>query len=77
MVDTRPVKELTDAQRLMLHPEDRLNSAWQVQRLEKMGYRGDYAFEPFSPAMENWQAADIEREIRQSLALLQGSPLAS
>lgn len=77
VVDTRPVKELTDDQRLMLHPEDRLNSVWQVQRLERMGYRGDYAFEPFSPAMENWQAADIEREIRQSLALLQGSPLAS
>ncbi|CCG88963.1 TIM barrel protein [Erwinia piriflorinigrans] len=71
VVDKRPVNELTDDQRLMLHPEDRLKSVCQVQRLEEMGYRGIYAFEPFSPAMENWQAADIEREIRQSLALLQ------
>lgn len=71
VVDKRPVNELTDDQRLMLHPEDRLKSVCQVQRLEEMGYRGIYAFEPFSPVMENWQAADIEREIRQSLALLQ------
>lgn len=70
VVDQRPINELTDDQRLMLAKDDRLNSVSQVQRLEAMGYRGNYAFEPFSTLMDNWSVADIEREIRQSLALL-------
>lgn len=69
--DGRPVSELTDEERLMLSEDDLLKSAWQVQRLEALGYQGVYAFEPFASVMENWRAADIEREIRQSIALLQ------
>lgn len=71
VVDDRPVSELTDEERLMLSRDDRLKSVWQVQRLEKLGYKGVYAFEPFASVMDNWRAADIEREIRQSIALLQ------
>jgi len=48
-----------------------LNSVAQVQRLEQMGYRGVYAFEPFTSTRVNWREADIEREIRQSIELLQ------
>jgi len=69
--DARPTAELTDEERIMLSKGDLLNSVAQVQRLERMGYRGIYAFEPFSSAMENWSAADIERELRQSIELLQ------
>lgn len=69
--DARPVAELTDEERIMLSAADRLHSVQQVARLERMGYRGLYAMEPFSSVMESWQAADIEREIRQSIALLQ------
>jgi 2-keto-myo-inositol isomerase len=42
-----------------------------VQRLEQLGYRGIYAFEPFSSVMDSWKAADIEREIRRSIEILQ------
>ncbi|WP_338560055.1 TIM barrel protein [Erwinia sp. E_sp_B04_7] len=69
--DSRPTSELTDEERIMLTEGDLLNTATQVQRLERMGYRGIYAFEPFSSVMDNWNAADIEREIRRSIALLQ------
>lgn len=69
--DTRPTAELTDEERIMLSKGDLLKSAQQVQRLEKMGYRGIYAFEPFSSVMNGWKEADIEREIRQSIAILQ------
>jgi len=69
--DTRPTAELTDEERIMLSEGDLLKSVAQVQRLERMGYRGVYALEPFSSIMESWSTADIEREIRQSLSLLQ------
>lgn len=69
--DSRPTSELTDEERIMLTEGDLLNTATQVQRLERMGYRGVYAFEPFSSVMENWKADEIEREIRRSIALLQ------
>lgn len=69
--DTRPIAELTDEERIMLSKGDVLNSVAQVRRLEQMGYRGVYAFEPFSSDLANWREADIEREIRQSIELLQ------
>ncbi|WP_428944792.1 TIM barrel protein [Pantoea sp. FN060301] len=69
--DERPTRDLTDEERIMLSDSDRLNSAAQVQRLEEAGYKGIYAFEPFSSVMEGWNEEDIIREIRQSIQLLQ------
>lgn len=43
-----------------------------MQNPERPGYTGVYAFEPFSSQLDSWSEADIEREIRQSIALLQG-----
>ncbi|MFD1800886.1 TIM barrel protein [Mixta tenebrionis] len=69
--DTRPKAQLTDEERIMLSEKDVLGSVAQVHRLEKMGYRGIYAFEPFSSTLANWSEADIEREIQRSIQLLQ------
>ncbi len=69
--DTRPKAQLTDEERIMLSEKDVLESVAQVHRLEKMGYRGIYAFEPFSSTLANWNEADIEREIQRSIQLLQ------
>lgn len=71
VTDSRPTSDLTDEERLMLSEGELLKSVWQVQRLEKLGYKGVYAFEPFASEMDNWTAADIEREIRRSIELLQ------
>lgn len=69
--DMRPTTELTDEERIMLNNRDVLNSIAQVKRLERQGYKGLYAFEPFSSQLTAWTEADIEREIRHSIALLQ------
>lgn len=69
--DIRPTAELTDEERIMLSDSDVLNSVAQVKRLEMLGYKGIYAFEPFSTQLASWTEADIEREIRHSIALLQ------
>lgn len=69
--DLRCTAALSDEERIMLSAEDRLGSHKQVQNLERLGYRGTYAFEPFSSQLNTWSEADIEREIKQSIALLQ------
>ena len=69
--DTRPREQLTDAERIMLTPQDRLGTCEQVKALEARGYQGVYAFEPFAPELAQWSEADIEREIEQSIALIQ------
>ncbi|PEI06145.1 inosose isomerase [Pantoea agglomerans] len=73
VTDPRPVSQLTDEERIMLSADDRLHSKQQVERLEKMGYTGLYAFEPFSSVMNSWQETDITREIRNSIKLLNHS----
>ncbi|CAI1102919.1 TIM barrel protein [Serratia proteamaculans] len=70
--DARDKSALSDEERIMLSDRDRLESKKQVQNLERLGYTGIYAFEPFSSQLDGWTEADIEREIRQSIALLQG-----
>jgi 2-keto-myo-inositol isomerase len=70
--DARDKSALSDEERIMLSDRDRLESKKQVQNLESLGYTGIYAFEPFSSQLDSWTEADIEREIRQSIALLQG-----
>lgn len=69
--DTRPTDQLTDEERIMLSDRDVLNSVAQVKRLEMLGYKGIYAFEPFSSELEKWDAKKIECEIRHSIELLQ------
>lgn len=70
--DLRIKGALSDEERIMLSDKDRLASITQVQNLERLGYQGVYAFEPFSSQLNTWTEGDIEREIRQSIALLQG-----
>jgi len=69
--DRRPTAELTDDERIMLSDNDVLKSVAQVKRLEKLGYKGIYAFEPFSGQLNSWTPAEIERQIRHSIELLQ------
>ncbi len=69
--DARPTAELTDEERIMLTEGDLLKSVAQVKRLESLGYKGVYAFEPFSSVLDSWSEDDIEREIRYGIELLQ------
>jgi len=47
-----------------------LKSKQQVQRLEERGYRGIYAFEPFSSVMDAWSEEEIAQQIKSSIAYL-------
>lgn len=38
--DSRPREQLTDAERIMLTPKDRLGTCEQVKALEARGYQG-------------------------------------
>lgn len=68
--DTRPTDTLTDEERIMLTKNDVMDNYRQVMRLEKMGYRGIYSFEPFSSSLASWSESEIEKQISQSIALL-------
>ncbi|EJL82072.1 TIM barrel protein [Pantoea sp. GM01] len=70
VADTRPTHQLTDEERIMLSADDLLKSKQQVQRLEERGYRGIYAFEPFSSVMEAWSEEEIAQQIKSSIAYL-------
>lgn len=70
VTDTRATHLLTDEERIMLSEGDLLKSKEQVNRLEQMGYRGIYAFEPFSSVMDSCTEEDIAREIKNSILFL-------
>ena len=55
----------------MLSDSDVLSSVMQVKRLEMLGYKGIYAFEPFSSQLNSWTPDETERQIRHSIELLQ------
>lgn len=65
--DTRPTDQLTDEERLMFSPKDVLKSKEQVMQLEKLGYKGIYAFEPFSSTLNNWGMKEVEQAINESI----------
>ncbi|MGK7425074.1 inosose isomerase, partial [Salmonella enterica] len=61
--DTRPTEALADEQRILLSEKDVMQNYQQVQRLENMGYRGIYAFEPFSSQLASGSEAEIEEHM--------------
>lgn len=68
--DSRATDLLTDEERIMLTPKDVLKSKEQVIQLEKLGYTGIYAFEPFASALNNWDSHDVEQAINDSIAYI-------
>ncbi|MGY5956516.1 TIM barrel protein [Kosakonia sp. BK9b] len=68
---TGPIDALTDEERIMLTPGDRLDTLGQIAALESRGYQGVYAFEPFSSELASWQEADIEQALRSSIERVQ------
>jgi len=67
---TRPADTLLDEDRIMLSEKDVLRSKEQVITLERLGYKGIYAFEPFSSTLNNWTAADVEKAINDSISYI-------
>jgi 2-keto-myo-inositol isomerase len=62
--------EYRDAHRVLVGPADRMKSREQIRRLDQLGYKGLFSFEPFSPEVQKLGAAQLAAAIKESLAYL-------
>jgi 2-keto-myo-inositol isomerase len=62
--------EYRDAHRILVGPADRMKSREQILQIDGLGYKGDYSFEPFSPAVQKMGLAELTTKTRQSLEYL-------
>lgn len=62
------VADMLDAHRVLVDGEDRLENLAQVKSLVAAGYRGPFAFEPFSKDVHD--AADPEAALRDSMSFV-------
>ncbi|TCP94735.1 2-keto-myo-inositol isomerase [Cricetibacter osteomyelitidis] len=67
---TRSLATLLDEDRIMPSQKDVMKSKEQVLEIEKLGYKGIYAFEPFASSLADWTAADVEKAINDSIAYI-------
>lgn len=63
-------EELDDQDRYMLGDADIMKSAELAQMFEESGYKGLYAFEPFSDDLKQWDEAKVKNELLQSIKLV-------
>lgn len=68
--DDIPLDEYRDAHRVLAGPADRMKSKEQIALLDKLGYRGDFSFEPFSSTVQKLERAELLAELRKSLEYL-------
>ncbi|EAT0833868.1 TPA: TIM barrel protein [Salmonella enterica] len=68
--DSRPRETLTDEDRVMLTDKDVMDNIGLVRRLEQLGYRGIYSFEPFSSTLTRWGEDEIKNQINRSIDLI-------
>ncbi len=59
-----------DEHRVLVGPADTMKSKEQILHLEKLGYAGDYSFEPFSPEIQKLGKSELAAALRQSLDYL-------
>ena len=59
--------EYRDAHRILVGPADHMKSKEQMLRLDALGYKGIYSFEPFSPEVQRLGAADLAAALKKSL----------
>ncbi|HUZ18554.1 MAG TPA: TIM barrel protein [Spirochaetia bacterium] len=65
-----PLEKAKDEHRLLVTEKDRLKNYDQIKILQKIGYRGYFSFEPFSPAVQSLSRDDLEAALRKSIAEL-------
>lgn len=62
-----PAISCRDEHRVLVGPADRMDSKGQIWRLDRLGYAGDFSFEPFSPAIQRLSRPKLADAVRQSL----------
>ncbi|MCE5256493.1 MAG: TIM barrel protein [Spirochaetaceae bacterium] len=68
--DPIPASEYRDCHRILPGPKDSMKSKEIIDALIKKGYRGDFAFEPFSDRVQNMPREDFIAAMRASLKYL-------
>jgi 2-keto-myo-inositol isomerase len=68
--DDIPVEKYRDAHRVLAGPADTMKSKEQILLLDKLGYRGDYSFEPFAPSVQGLGKKELAAALGKSLAYL-------
>jgi 2-keto-myo-inositol isomerase len=62
-----PAGDCRDEHRVLVGPADRMNSKEQLLLLDRLGYAGDFSFEPFSPAIQKLPPDKLADAVRRSL----------
>lgn len=62
--------EYRDAHRILVGPADRMKSKEQILRLDALGYKGIYSFEPFSSEVQKLGVAELTAALKKSLDYL-------
>jgi len=65
-----PIADYRDQHRVLIGPDDRMNSKDQILRLDQLGFAGDFSFEPFSPAIQKLSRAKLADALRQSIEFI-------
>jgi len=65
-----PVKAYRDEHRILVGPGDKTKSKQQIVCLDKLGYTGDFSFEPFSPTVQTLGKAELAVAVQNSLDYL-------
>ncbi len=64
--------DMRDMHRVMISSADRISNIEQITELEKGGYKGVYAFEPFSSEIHNMKKFEILPAIENTINYIQG-----
>jgi len=62
-----PKGDYRDQHRVLVGPDDRMNSKEQILRLDQLGFAGDFSFEPFSPAIQKLSRDKLAEAVRRSI----------
>lgn len=71
VVDDKPREVLDDQDRYMLDEADIMNSVHIAHNIENAGYKGLYAFEPFSDDLKKYDENKATAELLKSIKLVQ------
>ncbi len=63
---------LRDEHRVLVGSGDVMKNREQIRRLDELGYKGDFSFEPFSPAVQNLSLGELKAEVKKSLDYILG-----
>ncbi|MEN3190249.1 MAG: TIM barrel protein [Atribacterota bacterium] len=62
-----PIEQYRDNHRILVTAQDRLENKKQIELLLKLGYKGDFSFEPFAQEVQCMEIEEIKSAINESI----------